>query len=151
MRNLAAKAVRTRQVKTPTPADRSTRRCTALFSIFCLYAVASWAFSNLYAVPRTFLTSTASQGDRVMSLHLVAGIDFPSQLPTATAPYFLLGQNLAGAWVIRETTGRRAGLFRTREAAIKFARDESPTGNFTILHQPEGLELEERRHVSRAA
>ena len=86
-----------------------------------------------------------------MSLNLVAGIDFPSQLPTAKAPYFLLGQNLAGTWVIRETTGRRAGLFRTREAAIKYARDESPSGNFTILHQPEGLELEERRQFSRAA
>lgn len=76
-----------------------------------------------------------------MSLHLVAGIDFPSQLPTAAAPYFLLGLNAVGAWVIRETTGRRAGLFRSREAAIKFARDESPDGNFTILHQPDGLEL----------
>lgn len=77
-----------------------------------------------------------------MSLHLVAGIDFPSQLPTATAPYFVLGLNAQGAWVIRETTGRRAGLFRTREAAIKYARDESPNGNFTILYRPEGLELE---------
>jgi hypothetical protein len=77
-----------------------------------------------------------------MSLHLIAGVDFPSQLPTAAAPYFLLGLNSAGQWVIRETTGRRAGLFRTREAAIKYARDESPSGNFTILHQPEGLELE---------
>ena len=71
-------------------------------------------------------------------------VDFPSQLPTAAAPYFLLGLNSAGQWVIRETTGRRAGLFRTREAAIKYARDESPSGNFTILHQPEGLELESR-------
>ena len=86
-----------------------------------------------------------------MSLNLVAGIDFPSQLPTAKAPYFLLGQNLAGIWVMRETTARRAGLFRTREAAIKYARDESPSGNFTILHQPKGLELEERRQFSRAA
>ena len=78
-----------------------------------------------------------------MSLHLVAGVDFPSQLPTATAPYFLLGVNSRGAWVIRETTGRRAGLFRTREAAIKYARDESPNGNFMILHRPEGLELDD--------
>ena len=46
-----------------------------------------------------------------MSLNLVAGIDFPSQLPTATAPYFLLGLSSTGAWVIRETTGRRAGSF----------------------------------------
>jgi len=77
-----------------------------------------------------------------MSFHFVAGIDFPKQLPTATAPYFLLGLDSAGHWVIRETAGRRAGLFRTREAAIKYARDESAGGNFTILHQPDGLELQ---------
>lgn len=86
-----------------------------------------------------------------MSLHLAAGVDFPSQLPTAAAPCFLLGRNVAGAWVIRETTGQRAGLFRTREAAFKFVCDESPNGIFTILYQPQGLELEERRHLSRAA
>ena len=77
-----------------------------------------------------------------MALHLVAGVDIPNRLPTATAPYFLLGRNSAGCWVIRETSGRRAGLFCSRAAAIWYARDESPDGNFTILHQPEGLELE---------
>jgi hypothetical protein len=106
--------------------------------------------ARIYMPPRIGWVSAESQGDRVMSLHLIAGIDFPSQLPTATAPYFLLGMNAAGAWVIRETTGRRAGLFRTREAAIKYARDESPEGNFTILHRPEGLELESPK-LSRAA
>ena len=85
-----------------------------------------------------------------MSLNLVAGVDFPSLLPTATEPFFLLGLNSAGFWVIRETTGRKAGLFGTRQAAIKFARDESADGNFTILHRPEGLELEQP-HLSQAA
>jgi hypothetical protein len=85
-----------------------------------------------------------------MSLNVVAGVDFPSQLPTATAPFFLLGRNSAGFWVIRETTGRKAGLFGTRQAAIKYARDESVDGNFTIVHQPEGLELEQP-HFSQAA
>jgi hypothetical protein len=79
-----------------------------------------------------------------MSMNLVAGIELPKQLPTATASYFLLGLNAAGLWVIRATTGRKAGLFRTREAAIKYARDESPHGNFTILLRPEGLELEQQ-------
>jgi hypothetical protein len=78
-----------------------------------------------------------------MSLHLVAGADFPSRLPTSTAPYFLLGLDAAGHWVIRETTGRRAGLFRTRQAAIKHALDESANGNFTIVDQVEGLEFEQ--------
>ena len=85
-----------------------------------------------------------------MSLNLIAGVDFPSQLPTATAPFFLLGRNAAGHWVIRETTGRRAGLFRTREAAIKYARDESADGNFTIVDQLEGLEFEQH-HSKHAA
>ena len=79
---------------------------------------------------------------RAMSLNFVAGVDFASQLPTATAPYFLLGLSSTGAWVIRETAGRRAGLFSSREAAIRFAREESVDGNFTIVHCPEGLELE---------
>jgi hypothetical protein len=83
------------------------------------------------------------QGDRAMSLHLVAGVDFPSRLPTAGAPFFLLGVNAAGQWVIRETTGRRAGLFRTRQAAIRYARDESADGNFTIVDRIEGLEFEQ--------
>jgi len=85
-----------------------------------------------------------------MSLKPVAGVDFPSRLPTATAPHFLLGLSCMGAWVIRETTGRRAGLFATREAAIRFARQESVDGNFTIVHCPEGLEFD-RLQLEQAA
>ena len=85
-----------------------------------------------------------------MSQHPVAGVDFPSRLPTAAAPHFLLGLDAAGHWVIRETSGRRAGLFRSREAAIKYARHESGDGNFTIIDWIGGLELEEPRagHVA---
>ena len=83
-----------------------------------------------------------------MSLNLVAGVDFPSRLPTATSPLFLLGLDSAGHWVVRETTGRRAGLFHTREAAIKYARDESTDGNFTIVHLLEGLEFEQQKRAA---
>jgi hypothetical protein len=77
-----------------------------------------------------------------MSFHLVDGIDLAGRSSTAVAPSFLLGTNSAGLWVIRETTGRKAGLFQTRDAAIRYARDESADGNFTILYRPEGLEFE---------
>ena len=73
---------------------------------------------------------------------LVGGFACAKHLPIAAAPYFLLGLNSAGLWVIREMTGRKGGLFRTRQAAIKYARDESLNGNYTIAHQPDGLELE---------
>ena len=48
-----------------------------------------------------------------MFLHFVAGVDFPNQLPTATAPCFLLGRKLN---LVRWATGR---LFRPHEAAIR--------------------------------
>lgn len=60
-----------------------------------------------------------------------------------TCSDFQLGLNAAGWWVLRGTTRRTAGMFRSREAAIKFARDESPNGFFTIIYQPDGLEFEE--------
>jgi hypothetical protein len=78
------------------------------------------------------------------------GGSFPRQLTAATAPYLLLGRSITGAWVIRDTTGRKAGLFGSREAAIGFARDESANGEFTIVHQPDGLELDDRQ-FNRAA
>jgi hypothetical protein len=90
------------------------------------------------------------EGDPVMSLNHVAGVDFPKQLSAASAPYMLLGVNSAGLWVVRETTGTRAGIFRTQQAAIKYVRDESTDGNFTIVYLPEGLELEQQ-YFSRAA
>jgi hypothetical protein len=58
-----------------------------------------------------------------------------------TSPLFRLGINAAGLWVICEATGRKGGLFRTRQAAIRYARNESVDGNFTIVHEPDGLEL----------
>jgi hypothetical protein len=44
-----------------------------------------------------------------MSLHLVAGIDLALQLPTAPAPYFLLGLNFEGVWVVRDTADDALG------------------------------------------
>jgi len=77
-----------------------------------------------------------------MSFHLTDGVGFADRPSTGIAPSFLLGTNAAGLWVIRETTGRKAGLFQSREAAVRYARDESADGNFTIFYRPEGLEFE---------
>ena len=86
-----------------------------------------------------------------MSLYLVDGIDFADRPSTVVAPSFLLGTNTAGLWVIRDTSGRKAGLFQTREAAIRYARDESADGHCTILYRPEGLEFETSRAGGRTA
>jgi hypothetical protein len=131
--------------RSPPPAACLCRR-----ALFLAYILEVSGPSILYANVRILRAPIRLEGDPIMSLNLIAGVDFPSQLPSATAPFFLLGRNAAGHWVIRETTGRRAGLFRTRQAAIKYARDETWDGNFIIVEQLEGLELEPR-HIKRAA
>jgi len=50
-----------------------------------------------------------------------------------SAPIFHMAIDPSGWWEIREQNGSRAGLFRTRQAAIKYARDESPDGQFVII------------------
>jgi hypothetical protein len=52
------------------------------------------------------------------------------------APIFHMRVDPSGWWEIRENNGSKAGLFRTRQAAIKFARDESPGGQFVIIDNP---------------
>jgi hypothetical protein len=62
-------------------------------------------------------------------------------LTRASKSYFLLGQNAEGMWVIRESTGRKAGMFRSREAALRFARLESPD-DFAVVHVNETMEFD---------
>ena len=56
--------------------------------------------------------------------------------------YFLLSQNARGLWVVRENTGKKAGLFMSREAALQFARLESSDEHFAIVHVNDGLEFD---------
>jgi hypothetical protein len=54
-------------------------------------------------------------------------------LSDCASPVFHLVAHASGCWEIREDKGTKVGLFRTRQAAIKYARDESPHGNFVII------------------
>jgi hypothetical protein len=73
-----------------------------------------------------------------------------SDLPhtRASAPYFVLGQDARGLWVIRESTGKKAGVFDSRKAALRFARMESPDGNFAVVQINDPVEFEHApRHL----
>src|SRR5262245_48438487 len=67
-----------------------------------------------------------------------------SKMPPARAStsYFVLGQNAHGLWVIRENTGKKAGVFKSREAALRFARLESPNGHFAVVHVNDAVEFD---------
>jgi hypothetical protein len=45
-------------------------------------------------------------------------------------------------WVIRESAGGKAGLFVTREAALRFARQESPEEHYSVVDVNDGLEFD---------
>ena len=57
----------------------------------------------------------------------------PDLRSNSSKPIFHLAIEPNGWWQIREQTGTKAGLLRTRQAAIKFAREESPDGQFVII------------------
>lgn len=63
-------------------------------------------------------------------------------LTRASKSYFLLGQNARGLWVIRENTGRKAGVFMSRQAALRFARLESPDEHFAVVHVNDVVEFD---------
>jgi hypothetical protein len=67
-----------------------------------------------------------------------------SDVPLARAgkAYFLLGQNARGLWVIRESTCKKAGIFVSREAALRFARLESADEHFAVVHVNDELEFD---------
>jgi len=75
---------------------------------------------------------------RIGSSHKWSG-PLPTRVGT---PYFVLGQNSHGLWVIRESTGKKGGVFKSRRAALLFARLESPNENFTVVHVNETVELD---------
>jgi hypothetical protein len=51
----------------------------------------------------------------------------------------MLGQNTQGLWVVRESKGQRAGIFCSREAALRFARLETADA---VVEMHEGLEFD---------
>jgi len=46
---------------------------------------------------------------------------------------FLLGQNAAGRWVVRDSSNRRGGLFFSKAGALKYIRDETRAQGCAVL------------------
>lgn len=53
-----------------------------------------------------------------------------------------LGRNAAGLWVIRDSTGRSAGMFRCRRTALRFARREIAGASTPIVLVNDCLEFD---------
>jgi hypothetical protein len=59
-------------------------------------------------------------------------------LPAAEAARFVVGQDPEGHWIAVEIHGRAGGLFRSREAAVGYAEDET-------AHRPDAVRVSAER------
>jgi hypothetical protein len=67
----------------------------------------------------------------------------PSPLGSAAPPRFLVGRDAEGRWLALEAEGRGGGIFRSREAAWRYARGETGgrPGAVTLSSQALALTL----------
>jgi hypothetical protein len=69
----------------------------------------------------------------------------PSSSPPSTSGdrrCVQLGRNAAGLWVIRDSMGRSAGMFKCRRAALRFARREIAGASASIVLVNDCLEFD---------
>jgi hypothetical protein len=58
-----------------------------------------------------------------------------------STPYFLVGRNSRGQWVVRERQARRGGLFNSRAEALHFAFRELGEAAGAVILVPDVLDL----------
>ncbi|MBX9830267.1 MAG: hypothetical protein K2Y27_35380 [Xanthobacteraceae bacterium] len=57
------------------------------------------------------------------------------------SPFYLIGRNSRGQWVVREQGGLCGGLFVSRAEAVKYAMYETGRRPQAVIMVPGGLEL----------
>jgi hypothetical protein len=57
-------------------------------------------------------------------------------------PLFYIGRNRNGLWVAREAEGRTGGIFLSRRAATRFAKESCEPAGCATMFVPQPLELE---------
>jgi hypothetical protein len=66
----------------------------------------------------------------------------PSPEDAFLSDCFFVGRNSRGQWVAQDADHRRGGLFVSRAAALKFAKDEDSHGQPAIVLVSDVLELD---------
>jgi hypothetical protein len=61
--------------------------------------------------------------------------------PKGAANALRIGRNAAGAWVVKDRLGLKAGLFRTYACALQFAKEEAAAHGLAIVAAREPLEF----------
>ena len=54
-----------------------------------------------------------------------AEVPLPAAFPSADVAAFLVGQDREGHWLAIQASGKRGGMFTSKEAAVHYARDQT--------------------------
>ncbi len=65
-------------------------------------------------------------------------------------PVLMVGQDCHGKWVVEEQSGDRGGLFVSRDAALRYVRDENRNRQWSVMMISGILELDVNRRPSAA-
>ena len=68
----------------------------------------------------------------------------------ARLPVLIVGQDRRGNWVVQEKSGDRGGLFVSRDAALRYVRDENRKQQWPVVMISGIIELDVNRRPSAA-
>jgi hypothetical protein len=73
-------------------------------------------------------------------------VEFPHRPDSAvlseTIPFFFIGRNRRGLWIVREAEGRTGGIFLFKRSALRFARRASAPIGYATMALGERFELD---------
>jgi hypothetical protein len=73
-------------------------------------------------------------------------VEFPHRPDSAvlseTIPFFFIGRNHRGLWIVREAEGRTGGIFLFKRSALRFARRASAPIGYATMALGERFELD---------
>jgi hypothetical protein len=63
-----------------------------------------------------------------------------------TIPFFFIGRNKRGLWIVREAEGRTGGIFLFKRSALRFAARASAPIGYATMQLTERFELDVENH-----
>jgi hypothetical protein len=103
---------------------------------------------NNRSSPRATLDPLRNRSRKHRELSAAVGsvVDFPHRPDSAvlseTIPFFFIGRNHRGLWVVREAEGRTGGIFLFKRSALRFAQRASAPIGYATMALGERFELD---------
>ena len=103
-----------------------------------------------YAIEITFPADSDRLQRRVSKEWIMTQSKQAEPPSRARLPVLIVGQDRRGNWVVQEKSGDRGGLFVSRDAALRYVRDENRKQQWPVVMISGIIELDVNRRPSAA-